>query len=235
MAKRNIAKATIDLTGVSIDQIMNLDIDINKLSRGDLSRVVGRLVSASNKRIRNLAKTEIGQLSPAYQSRMERGGLFSTKGKNVNQLRHMFAETKGFLQLRTSSVSKWNSKREEIVQNLEKNISEKYGTKVDLSELLTTDTKSKKFWKTYREFSEGKAIPDKHTSSRYNSERIQELIAVQYEKESGFGGFGQKRSDVIEILNQKFDELYEEEQSEEMNIDSSPEEVDQDDDFDIRG
>lgn len=214
-----LPKATIDLTGVSINQIMNLDIDINKLSRGDLSRVVGRLVSASNKRIRNLAKTEIGRLSPAYQSRMERGGQFSTKGKTTNQLRQLFGEAKGFLELKTSSVRKWKETREKIAEEI--------GVP---KEFLDTETKAKKFWKTYREFSDGKNIPDKNTKSRYNSERIQELIAEQYGLK---GGFRQKRGDIVERVNQQVEKLYEQEQAEERDYDRTANDVGDEDDWDI--
>lgn len=216
-----LPKATIDLTGVSIKQIMNLDLDINKLSRGDLSRVVGRLVSASNKRIRSLAKTEIGRLSPAYQSRMERGGEFSTRGKNTNQLRQLFGEAKGFLELKTSSVSKWKEVREEIAESLDVP-----------KEFINSETKAKKFWKTYREIVDGKNIPDKKSGSKYNSERIQELIAERYGKK---GGFKQKRSNVVEDVNKRVDELYEEEQEEDKSFDRTPDDidVDEDDGFDI--
>lgn len=206
-----LPKATIDLTGVSINQIMNLDIDINKLSRGDLSRVVGRLVSASNKRIRNLAKTELGRLSPAYQSRMERGGQFSTKGKTTNQLRQLFGEAKGFLELKTSSVSKWQEKREEIAKEL--------GVP---KEFLNSETKAKKFWKTYRQIVDGKNIPAKKHQSSYGSDRIQELIAEAYGMK---GGFHQKRSDIVEHINKRIDELYEEEQREDNSVDTSPDKV----------
>lgn len=214
-----LPKATIDLTGVSIKQIMNLDIDINKLSRGDLSRVVGRLVSASNKRIRNLAKTELGRMSPAYQSRMERGGQFSTKGKTTNQLRQLFGEAKGFLQLKTSSVSGWKDTRQEIA--------DKIGIPNDF---LDSETKAKKFWKTYREIIDGKNIPDKNTKSRYNSERVQELIAEQYGLK---GGFRQKRDDIVERVNERVDELYEEEQEDEAQFDRSADDVGDEDEWDI--
>lgn len=206
---KKLPKATIDLTGKTIKQIMDLDIDVNKLSRNDLSRVVGRLVSASNKRIRNLAKTEIGRLSPAYQSRMERGGEFSTRGLNTNQLRQLFGETKGFLQLKTSSVSKWKDVREEIAES--------FGIELD------TETKAKRFWKAYRELTDGKNIPDKHTRSRMSSDRIQELLAEQYNQK---GGFNQRRTDVISKVEQKVDKLYEEEKREQEQFDDVGEEDD---------
>lgn len=194
-------KATIDLTGKSIQDIMNLDIDINKLSRGDLSRVVGRLVSASNKRIRNLEKTSIGKLSPAYQSRMQHGGQFSTKGLDTNQLRHLFGQTKGFLELKTSTTSGW--------KELRTGIADKLGIELD------TETKAKRFWKAYREITESQNIPSKNVRSRYNSERIQEMLATQYGMK---GGFNQRRSDIIDRVNQKITQIYEEEQKEQYDV-----------------
>lgn len=223
MAK--LPKATIDLTGVTIEQIMNLDIDINKLSRGDLSRVVGRLVSASNKRIRRLAKTEIGRLSPAYQSRMERGGQFSTKDirklpqkEQVNAYRNLFGEAKGFLELKTSTSTGWKKVRNEVATNL--NIPKDF---------LDTETKSKRFWKAYREIVDGKNIPDKNTRSRMNSERIQELLARKYGMK---GGFHQRRSDVVEDIEKRIDEIYEQEQLEDIDTDVSPDDIDLDEDYD---
>lgn len=221
MAK--LPKTPIDLTGVSIDQIMNLDIDINKLSKSDLSRVVGRLISASNKRIRTLAKTEIGRLSPAYQSRMERGGQFTTKpihklpkSQQINALRNLFGEIKGFLQLKTSSAKKWKKVRAEITESM--------GIPKDM---LNTKTKEQRFWKAYREVTDGKNIPSKKTKSRYNSERIQELIAERYVMK---GGFSQKRSDIVEHVSKRIDEIYEEEQKQDEIYDTIPDEID---DYDI--
>lgn len=208
---------SIDLTGKTIKQIMDLDIDINKLSRGDLSRVVGRLVSASNKRIRSLAKTELGRMAPAYQSRMQRGGEFSTRGLNTNQLRQLFGETKGFLQLKTSSIRGWGNVRKQVTELLG----------VDKT-FLNTKTKERKFWKAYREITEGKNIPDNKTRSRYNSERIQELIAERFSQR---GGFRQKRSDIVEDVTNRIDKLYEQEQRDERSFDKPSSEIDMDDEY----
>ena len=202
MAK--LVKATIDLTGVSIGQIMNMDIDINKLSRGDLARVVGRLVSASNKRIRSLAKTELGRMSPAYQSRIDRGGMFSTIGKNTNQLRQLYGEAKGFLQLKTSSIRGWGRVRKDIEQSI--------GIQFDSVE------DSKKFWEAYRRFAEGKTIPDKNTGSKYNSEVLQKFLAKTYSKK----GFDVDMDSVLKKLDRKFEGKYEEEQRED-ETDETPE------------
>lgn len=206
--------AKINVTGLSIQDIMNLDFnqDISKLSRQDLSALTSRLVSASNKRIRGLAKTELGRMSPAYVSRMERGGFFSVKGADRNKLEQVFMESKGFLQLKTSSRIGWKKVRTEVAESLG----------VDKS-FINTETKSKKFWKAYREIVDGKNIPDKKTKSRWNSERIQELLAQKFGEK---GGFRQKRSDIVEDISNKIDRIYEEEQLNDADFDVSAEDVD---------
>lgn len=208
--------AKINVSGLTIKDIMNLDFnqDISKLTREDLSALTSRLVSASNKRIRGLAKTELGKMSPAYVSRMERGGLFSVKGKGRNELEQVFVEAKGFLELKTSSRTGWKNVRTEVAESLG----------VDKS-FLNTETKSKRFWKAYREIVDGKNIPDKSHKSRYNSERIQELLAEKYGEK---GGFRQKRADVVSDISDKIDKIYEEEQMNERGVDKSPEDVEDD-------
>lgn len=205
-------KSTINITGWKISDIADPNkIDINKLSRNDLSKVVGRLVSASNKRLRNLEKTPIGRLSPSYRSRMginrykHKGrsyGYFSTKGKTTNQLRQLYGETRGFLALETSTVKGWENVRNEITSSL--GIS------------LPTQYKSNKFWKTYRQLAEMNNIYKKNVKSKLNSEQIQQMVAEQYQQ---FGGFNQKTEDVLEKMNKKITELYEEQ---EANTPKSP-------------
>lgn len=201
-------KSTINITGWKISDITDPNkIDINKLSRNDLSKVVGRLVSASNKRLRNLERTPIGRLSPSYRSRMginrykHKGrsyGYFSTKGKTTNQLRQLYGETRGFLALETSTVKGWENVRNEITA----------GLGIDLS----TKRKSNKFWKTYRQLAEMNNVYGKETPSKLNSEQIQQMLAEQFTKR---GGFNQSADDVISTMNQKINELYEQQEANE--------------------
>ena len=58
-----------DVTGLTIKDIASLNKStIDTLSKSDLSKVTSRLVSAMNKRIRYMGKSEIGRLSPTYQA-----------------------------------------------------------------------------------------------------------------------------------------------------------------------
>ena len=63
------------VSGLSIDDILNMDIvDFNRLSEKDLKLVVGRMVSAVNKRLRRFEKKGIS--TPATRALMKSGGSF---------------------------------------------------------------------------------------------------------------------------------------------------------------
>lgn len=107
------------VSGKSIDDIMNMDIQtFNKLNKSDLRKVVGRLVSAGNKRLRSFEKA--GESSPATRHIEKTGGVFSTKGKNLNELRNEFTRAKNFLQSKSSTRRGWTGVKKETAKNLEK-------------------------------------------------------------------------------------------------------------------
>lgn len=209
-------KANINVSGMKIGDIIDIEKftveKMNSLNRNDLARVVGRLVSASNKRLRNLEKSPLGKFSPIYRSRMginrykkvgRTYGYFTTKGKNLNQLRQLYGEARGFLMAKTSTLKGWEEVRNEITETLG----------IDLN----TKRKSTKFWKAYREIYDANNIPHKKdTKSKFNSEQIQMLLAEQFTKR---GGFNQKIDDVLSRMEEKIDELYEEATAQEQKID----------------
>lgn len=132
MAKK---KGTIDVSGMSISDIMNIDINtFNKLGESDLRRITSRLVSAGNKRIRRLESA--GITSPAYSSLGTSGNKFSTKlpkgisaTQRVNALRQEFSRTRGFLSMKTSTIGGYN----EYIKEMKEEISESTGlSKKDL-------------------------------------------------------------------------------------------------------
>ena len=112
MPKKRNKPATIDVTGLSIKDIMNIDLDtFNNLNERDLRRITSRLVSAGNKRIRALQKHNIE--SPALQS-LGTDNVFSTKlpesvskEQRVNKLRQEFASVRNFLTMKTSTIKGW--------------------------------------------------------------------------------------------------------------------------------
>ena len=87
------------VSGISISDILSMDnATFDSLGEKPLRMIVGRLVSAGNKRLRNFEKKQ--ETSPAERYVMEHGGMFSTKGKNLNALRAEFKRAKDFLESR---------------------------------------------------------------------------------------------------------------------------------------
>lgn len=106
------------VSGKSISDILNMDIrDFNKLGLSDLRKVVGRLVSAVNKRVRRFMKSGIS--TPATRSLEKSGGMLSTKDKDLNQLRTEFARGRNFLEMETSSRKGYEDVQKKTIQTLQ--------------------------------------------------------------------------------------------------------------------
>ena len=105
------------VSGKSITDILNMDIsDFNKLELKDLRLVVGRLVSAVNKRLRRFKKSGIS--TPATRALDKSGGALSTKGKDLNELRTEFARGRDFLNMETSTRKGFEDVQSRTVQTL---------------------------------------------------------------------------------------------------------------------
>lgn len=134
-------KQPSNVSGKSIQDIMNMTPqEINSLGLGELRRVVGRVVSAANKRARRFLSK--GETSPAVEKLNRSGGLLSTKGKNVNQLRRELMRGKEFLQSRASTRRGWNTIKKETVEGLKKQ-----GVNINVKQF-------EKFWKTFENLKE---------------------------------------------------------------------------------
>ena len=91
------------VSGKSVKDILSMDVsEFNKLGLKDLQKITGRLVSAGNKRLRRAEEKGIN--SPAFSYVREHGGMFSTKGKTLNQLRAEFVRAKNFLESETGTI-----------------------------------------------------------------------------------------------------------------------------------
>ena len=107
------------VAGKSTSELLNMSSeDVSSLTRSQLAQVVSRIASAANKRIRGLQ--EAGIESPAYERVVESGGKFSTKGKNLNQLRSEFLRAKQFMDAKTSSVKGYKK----VINNTAKKLQE---------------------------------------------------------------------------------------------------------------
>lgn len=129
------------VSGMSVQDILNMDINtFNKLNESDLRKVVGRLVSAGNKRLRSFER--VGESSPAIRYVDRSGGAFSTKGKDLNALRAEYTRSKNFLQSKTGTLKGWKKTKRETIKGLRK-----HG--VEMSE-----KQFDKVWKAYEDLKE---------------------------------------------------------------------------------
>ena len=129
------------VSGMYIQDILNMDINtFNKLNMSDLRKVVGRLVSAGNKRLRSFERA--GESSPATRYVSKSGGVFSTKGKDLNALRAEYTRAKNFMQAKTGTRKGWKQVKKETISGLEK-----HGVEM-------TDSQFNDVWKAYEDLKE---------------------------------------------------------------------------------
>lgn len=129
------------VSGMSIQDILDMDINtFNRLNTPDLRKVVGRLVSAGNKRLRSFER--VGEISPATRYVEKSGGRFSAKGKDLNALRAEYARAKNFLQSKTGTRKGWKQVKNATIAGLKK-----HGVEM-------TESQFNEVWKAYEELKE---------------------------------------------------------------------------------
>ena len=123
MAKKITNSYNVNLKGVTIDKLTNLSAtQIKQYDRKNLAKIVTKLSSAANKRVKNLE--ELGYNTPALR-KASKGGNFGSKGKNLKQLRSEYKRVSSFLKSETSTVKGYKS----FLNRLSKKFKEK-GVKV---------------------------------------------------------------------------------------------------------
>ena len=129
------------VSGMTVQDILNMDNKtFNSLNTSDMRKVVGRLVSAGNKRLRSFERT--GESSPATRHVAKSGGAFSTKGKDLNALRAEYTRAKNFLQAKTGTRKGWKQVKKETIAGLKKQ-----GVKM-------TEQQFNDVWKAYEDLKE---------------------------------------------------------------------------------
>lgn len=126
----------------SFKQYLDWDSDtLNKKSRAELAQVVGKFRDVTHKRIKRIQQS--GLTSHAYNQLLDRGiDHFSTKGKNLNQLRSQYVLLNNFLNSKSSSISGIRK----IRQNVIKSMAEKG---IEIPKEFYED-----FWKNYEKYQE---------------------------------------------------------------------------------
>ena len=119
MAKKITNNYNVNLNGVSIDKLTNLSAtQIKQYDRKNLAKIVTKLSSAANKRVKRLEK--YGYNTPALRQSY-RGGHFGSKGKNLKQLRSEYKRVSSFLKSETSTVKGYKA----FLNRLSKKFNEK--------------------------------------------------------------------------------------------------------------
>lgn len=115
---KNKYKQPSIVSGLSIKDIVNMDLStFNSLTFSDMQKVVGRLVSAVNKRLRRFEKAGIN--TPATRALEKTGGALSTRGKDIQQLRNEYARARNFLNMETSTQAGFRSVQKRTVETLQ--------------------------------------------------------------------------------------------------------------------
>lgn len=186
-------KATINVKGLSIDDIMNKDwSDLAKLNLTDLKALTQRLVSASNKRLKRLESSNVGDYSGALQRRKKSVGEFSTKGKNINELRSEFRKAKNFLQSKTSTIAGTRK----TINIISKKIT---GSGLNETQGFKSARTYKRFWNLY------------HILEETQSGLISITIGSAEAQKIVYDAMKNNRSNAgaIQEVNDRLDELYE--------------------------
>lgn len=178
------------VSGMTVQDILNMDnATFNKLTESEMRKVLGRLVSAGNKRLRSFERS--GESSPATRYVNKSGGAFSTKGKDLNALRSEYTRAKNFLQSKTGTRRGWKKTKNEIIEGLRK-----YGVEMP-------ENQFDKVWKAYEDLKELspevanrglkysvlKEVADMATDKRRSADEIatalHENLSQIYEEQAG--------------------------------------------------
>ena len=207
MNKRRYGYARKIATEVNYEQF-------KKLAPKEQKRITSVLVSAVNKRIRALGKTEIGRMSPTYQAFLERGRLsgledgkfYSVKGLKGDALYNRFLQMQSTYKAKTTPTE-WFKHREEII------------TEFNLKGL--SPQREKNFWKMYREFAED-------TSTGYLSTKKEISGAILTYISNKYSPKGKKfqytktaREDLIDLIKNSYETTKEEERKAKYGRDTS--------------
>lgn len=198
-SKKPKIKATFDVTGYSISDLMKMDIsEIAQLNKSNISRITSRLVSAMNKRLKRLEKSEIGQLSQTYYWYKKKGSKgYSVKGLSKKSTISLFETLKERLSKEQSTISGFKKYREQMY--------EKLGIKSFGKDIQT----ERKFWELYNKYAETQSTKEAENWKKGGGSPV----IMQYIRNN----LKDFESMTIEERKQKIDSLYEEMQLQEQS------------------
>lgn len=110
-------KKQSSVSGLSISQILKMpESKFRQYSESDQRKIVGRLVSAGNKRLRTFEKYDVE--SPTVIDVMESGGKFSTRGKDEAGLLKELTRARAFLKSPASTLKGWRKIENKMYEGL---------------------------------------------------------------------------------------------------------------------
>lgn len=171
---------------MTTQELLNLSgVEISKLKKSELRKIVQTLVSTSNKRLKRLQQKGISTPASRYA---EKSGKFSTKGKNMNQLRAEFIRLKEFLQAKTSTLRGYNRFKKDV----QKKLLEK-GIKIKQENL-------ENIFSIYEKMKDINPSVAERNLKYVTLEEINEMVTD-----------GQSEDEILSKLNENLSELYEKE------------------------
>lgn len=130
----------IDVGGLSVSDILKMNArDFRGVSTSNVKQITSRLVSAMNKRIVRLGKSEIGRLSPTWKA-FEKRGKYSVKGLTRETTIQVFNRLKESLP-KATSLTEFKKYRKDLYKKLD----------IDFKGDIQTE---KDFWELYNKFQE---------------------------------------------------------------------------------
>jgi hypothetical protein len=173
---------------MTIKEILGLEPEqLMKMNRKELATVTSLLSRGANKRMQRLEAKELD--TPALQGLERSGGRFSTRGKNLNELRSEFYRVSHFLNARTSTITG--------AKKVHKEVEERIGGAL-------TPSQMKDFWGTYRKLKEMEPA----SLQDYGSDQVQQFLRKEF-VESGFDS-----DTTIESAQEELNQAYEEREEE---------------------
>lgn len=183
------------VTGKSINDILNIPVkELEKMSMSQLQKVVGRGVSAGNKRIRRFfeARNRLPLAGRPKGTKTYEEMKFSTRGKNKTELLEEFKRLRNFYKSEMSSLTTFKKVEKKVIDELKKAGISISGVDYD------------KFWDVYEALKE--EFPEiGNENFHYNSlTDIREMIGQDV---TSFDV-----DEVVDKLRKTFDEKYRERQ-----------------------
>lgn len=129
----------------SVKETLDLPLSrIMSMSKNELRLAVQQLSMESNKRLAYFKKRGISTPATAYIK--NNGGKFTSKNKDLTQLRAEFQRAKGFLESETGNIKGYRAWETRVANTLAEN------TGIDYNSL--TELQKRKFWDAYAKLEE---------------------------------------------------------------------------------